>query len=165
MRGDVTDLICHGTRPSYKQIKIWGVRVYIINGRVTIKKIDDRSNRGYFVGCASTIEFIIYWKPDQPFVIHRSHHIWYDECNSSLSIEDKHTPGFLLLRQDPESCINNSQLLHLISFILDLKSTPFCDTTIITYEIELPSSGKKVGFHLPDDEDFKIPYIMDTIPN
>ena len=48
---------------------------------------------------------------------------------------------------------------------LDLTSTPFSDTTIITYEIELPPSGKKVGFNLLDDEDFTIPYITDTIPN
>ena len=33
------------------------------------------------------------------------------------------------------------------------------------YEIELPPLGKKVGFNLLDDEDFKIPYITDTIPN
>ena len=114
---------------------------------------------------AATTGVILYWKPYQHFVIHRAHHFWFDEYNSRLSIEENYTPGFLLLQKDPESHINNSQLLHLISFILDLKSTPFRDTTIITYEIELPSSGKKVGFHLPDDEDFKIPYITDTIPN
>ena len=48
---------------------------------------------------------------------------------------------------------------------LDLTSTPFTDTTIITYETELPTSGKKVGFNLLDDEDFKIPYITDTSQN
>ena len=48
---------------------------------------------------------------------------------------------------------------------LDITSTPFGDTTIITYKIELPPYGKKVGFNLLDDEDFKIPYITDTIPN
>ena len=36
---------------------------------------------------------------------------------------------------------------------------------MITYEIELPTSGKKVGFNLLDDEDFKITCITDTIPN
>ena len=34
-----------------------------------------------------------------------------------------------------------------------------------TYKIELPPSGKKVGFNLLDGDDFKIPYITDTIPN
>ena len=48
---------------------------------------------------------------------------------------------------------------------LDITSTPFSDTKIITYEIELPLSGNKVGFNLLDDEDFTIPYITDTIPN
>ena len=38
-------------------------------------------------------------------------------------------------------------------------------TTIPTYEIELPPSGKKVSFNLLDDEYFTIPYITDTIPN
>ena len=48
---------------------------------------------------------------------------------------------------------------------LDLTSTPFSDTRIIIYEIELPPSGKKVGFNLMDDENSTIPYITDTIPN
>ena len=44
-------------------------------------------------------------------------------------------------------------------------STPFSDETMITYDIELPTSGKKIGFSLLHDEDFIIPYITDTIPN
>ena len=36
---------------------------------------------------------------------------------------------------------------------------------MITYDIELPPYGKKVGFNLLDDEDFTIPFITDTIPN
>ena len=48
---------------------------------------------------------------------------------------------------------------------LDLTSTKFSDTTIITYEIELTPSGKKVGFNLPGDEEFTIAYITDTILN
>ena len=48
---------------------------------------------------------------------------------------------------------------------LDLKFTPFCDTTMITYEIVLPISGKKVVFKLLDDEYFTVPYITDTITN
>ena len=39
------------------------------------------------------------------------------------------------------------------------------DTTILTYEIELPFSWKKNYFNLLDDEDFTIPYVTDTIPN
>ena len=117
------------------------------------------------MGYTATTGFIIYWKPYQPFVIYRSHHIWFDEYNSSLSIEDKNTPGSLLLRQDPEGRIHDSYLLNLIPCELDLTSTPFSDATIITYDIELPPSGKKDGFKLLDDEDFTIAYINDTIPN
>ena len=69
------------------------MRVYIINGRATRKKIDDRSHRGYFMGYSATIEIILYWKPDQPFNIHRAHHVLFDEYNSRLSIEDEHTPS------------------------------------------------------------------------
>ena len=46
---------------------------------------------------AATTGVIIYWKQYQPFVFHRAHNIWFDEYNFSLSIEDKHTPGSLLL--------------------------------------------------------------------
>ena len=48
---------------------------------------------------------------------------------------------------------------------LDITTTQFCDTTIITYEMELPLSGNKFVFNLLDDEDFKIPYIPDAITN
>ena len=51
---------------------------------------------------AATKGVILYWKPDQPFITHRAHNVWFDEYNSCLFIEDKHTPGSLLLRQDPE---------------------------------------------------------------
>ena len=53
----------------------------------------------------------------------------------------------------------------LIPCKTDITYTPFCDATIITYEIDLSPSGKKVGFNLLDDEGFTIPYIIDTIPN
>ena len=66
------------------------------------------------MGYAATTGVILYWKPDQPFIIHRYHHDWFDEYNSWLSIEDKHTPGSLFLRQDPEGHIHNSELLNLI---------------------------------------------------
>ena len=71
----------------------------------------------------------------------------------------------ILLQQYPEGHINNSDLLNLIPYELDLTSTPFKDETIVTYEIELPPSGKRIGFNLLDDEYFTIPYITDTIPN
>ena len=141
------------------------MRVYITNGCVTRKNIGDRLHQYYFMGYAATTVVILYWKPDQPIVIHRAHHAWFDEYNYPLSILDKHTPCSLLLKQDHEGHINNSDLLNLISFELDLTSTQFFDTTIITYEIELPPSGKKIGFSLVDDEEFKIPYVTDTIPN
>ena len=81
--------------------------VYIINVCVTRKNIYDRSHRGYFMGCATTTEDIIYWNPDQTFVIHRSHNIWFNEYNYCLSIEDKHTTSSLLIQQDPENIIHN----------------------------------------------------------
>ena len=151
LRGDVPYFLWHVTRPSYKHIKIWGVRVYIIIGRSTRNKLDDRSHRGYFMGCAATTGVILYWKPDQPFIIHIAHHVWLDEYNYRLYIEDNQTPGYLLLRQDTESHIHHYELLNLIPCKLDLTSPPFSDTTIITYDIELPPSGKKVGFNILDD--------------
>ena len=96
------------------------MRVYIINGRDKINKLDDRSHRGCFMGYAATTGIILYWKPDQPFIIYRSHNVWFDEYNSRLSIEDNYTPGSLLLRQDPEGRIHYSDLLNLIPCKLDL---------------------------------------------
>ena len=53
----------------------------------------------------------------------------------------------------------------MIPYKLDLTFTPFRDTTVLTYEIELHPFGNKVGFNLLYDEYFKIPYITDTISN
>ena len=55
----------HGIRPSYKHIKIWGVRVYIISGRATVKKLYDISHWGYFIGYEATTGVVLFWKPDQ----------------------------------------------------------------------------------------------------
>ena len=52
--GDVSYFLWHGTRPPYKHIKIWGLRVYIINGSATRKKLDYISHRDYFVGYVAT---------------------------------------------------------------------------------------------------------------
>ena len=117
------------------------------------------------MGYTATSGFIISCKIYHTFVIHRPHHVWFDEFNSCLSILKKHTPVSLLLQQDPEILINNSGLLNFIPRELDLTYTPFSDTIIITYEIDLPPSGKKFGFNLLDDEYFTIPYITDIIPN
>ena len=92
------------------------------------------------MGYAAPTGVIIYWKPYQPFIIHRAHHVWFDEYNSNLSIEDKHTPGSLLFCKYTEGHIHDSYLLNLIPCELDLISTPFSDETIITYDIELPPS-------------------------
>ena len=110
------------------------------------------------MGYVATTGVIIYWKPDTSLFIHRYHHIWFDEYNS-------HTTGSFIPQQYPESIINHSDLLNLIPCELDITSTPFFDTIILTYKIELPPSGKKIGFNLLDDEYFTIPYITDTIPN
>ena len=48
---------------------------------------------------------------------------------------------------------------------LDLTTTPFFYTKILTYEIDLPPSENKIGFILLNDEKFTIPYVTDTMPN
>ena len=64
----VTHFLWHGTRPSYKHIKIWGVIVYISNGRVTRNNIDDISYCIYFMGYADTTRVILYWSIDHFFL-------------------------------------------------------------------------------------------------
>ena len=65
---NVPYLLWNGTRPSYKQLKIWGVRFYTINGSVKRKKLYDVTHWGYFMEYAATKEVIIYWNPYQPFI-------------------------------------------------------------------------------------------------
>ena len=79
LRGDVTCFLWYRSIPSYKLIKIWDVRVYIINGRVTIINIYDRSHHGYSMGYAATTGVIIYWNLEHTFVIHINHHAWLDK--------------------------------------------------------------------------------------
>ena len=76
------------------------------------------------MGCTATTGIIVYWKPDQPFVIHRYHHIWFEEYNSRLFIEYNHTPDYLLYREYPERLIHNSELLNFNPCEVDITSTP-----------------------------------------
>ena len=61
--GDIHYFFLYGSIPSYKHIKIWGVVVYIINGCVTRKNLDDISHRSYFMVYAATTGVIIYYNP------------------------------------------------------------------------------------------------------
>ena len=99
------------------------------------------------------------------FVFHRSHYVWFDEYNYRLYIKYKHTTGSIILWKYYEGHIHDSDLLKLIPCEIDIKYTPFIDTTIIIYDIDLPPSRNKVVFNLLNHEDFIIPYITDTIPN
>ena len=67
---------------------------------------------------------------------------FFYEYNYNIYIENKHTPGYLLLQQYHESIIYISDPLNLTPCELDLTSTLFYDTTTITYVIELPPAGK-----------------------
>ena len=96
------------------------------------------------MGYAATTGVILYWKTYKTFFIQRDYHVWFDEYNYHLPIDYKHTPGSLILHQYPESLIHNSDLLNLIQCELYLTYTPFCDTNVFIYEIELPPSGKKI---------------------
>ena len=72
---------------------------------------------------------------------------------------------FLPLQKYPKILIHNSNILNLIPCELDLKYNLCFDRTIITYEIQLSPSEKKVGFYLLDDKYFTFPYINYSIPN
>ena len=94
------------------------------------------------MGYAATTGAILYCKPGQTCVIRRSHHAWFDEYTSCLSIEYKHTPFSLLLQEYPEIVIHNLDPLNLIPCEIDLTSTPSSDTKTVTYEIEVTPAGK-----------------------
>ena len=61
--------------------------------------------------------------------------------------------------------LHHSDLINLIPRELDIESSPFCDTEILTYEFKLPTSGKKFGVNLLDCEYVTIPRVIDEIPN
>ena len=113
----------------------------------------------------ATTGAIIYLNPYQPFSINGYHHALFDEYNSFLSMKDKHNTGSLLLKQDPESLLCHSELINLIPCEHDLTYTPFHDTIIITYEIELFLDGNKIGLNLLDDKYFTIPHAIYMILN
>ena len=63
---------------------------------------------------AATKGVILYWNPEQPSLIHRAHHVWFNKYISCPFIEYKHTPGSLLIQQYPKILIHNTDLLNLI---------------------------------------------------
>ena len=85
------------------------------------------------MGYEATTVVIIYWNPEQPFFIDRDYHVWFDEYSFCLSIEDKHTPGSLLLQKYPVNLIHDSDLVNWSECEPGLTSTPFSNTTIFTY--------------------------------
>ena len=117
------------------------------------------------MGYSSNTWVIILWNPDHTFSIYRAHDDWFEEYKYSLYIEDKKNPGYLPLQKYPESILYNSYLLNLITRELDITSTTFCDTKILTNEIDSPPVGNKIGFNLLDHEYFTIPYVIYTITN
>ena len=116
------------------------MRVYIINGRATRNKLDDRSHRDNFIGYAATTGVIIYWKPDQPFIIHRDHHVWFDEYNYRLSIEYKHTPGCLLLSYLPFGKKISFNLLDDEDFTIPYITYPIPNSSDV---YQLPSQANR----------------------
>ena len=60
-------------------------------------------------------------------------------------MEHKHNPGYLVFQLGTEIILHSSDLINLIPCELDLTSTPFSDTTILTYEIELTPDGNKIS--------------------
>ena len=103
---DFPSFLWHVSIPDYKHIKIWGLVVYIINGRVTRNNTNNISYLNYFVGYAATTGCMLYWKTDHIFYIYIANHAWFDEYNYCISTESNHTPGYLILRQDPDSLIS-----------------------------------------------------------
>ena len=93
--------------------------------------INNISHSDYFMVCAANTGVVLYWDPYQSYYIHISHHDWFDKYNYRLSIEDKHTPRYLLIQQNPKSLLNSLDMLNLIPHELGLTSPPFFDTKSI----------------------------------
>ena len=79
---------------------------------------------------AATTGVIIYYKPDLPYYLHRYHHEWFGEYRYRVYIEDRHTTVYLIVQQDSESLIHNSDILNLVPYYINLTYTPFCDANI-----------------------------------
>ena len=97
LRGDAPYFLWHWSIPYFKNIKIWGVRVYIINGCVTRKKLDNISHQNYLNGYSDNKWVIIYWKPDQPHYIHVAYHDCFGEYSYHFTTEYNQNPVYLLL--------------------------------------------------------------------
>ena len=130
LRGDVPYFLCHGKIPSYNNIK-YGVWESTSSMAVLQERILMIDHIAVFMGYEATTGVILYWNLDQTFVIHRSNNVCFDEYNFNLSIEDNHTPCYLILQQHPESIIHISDIFNLILCDIDLTSTTFRNTTII----------------------------------
>ena len=53
----------------------------------------------------------------------------------------------------------------MITYEIDVTSTTFSDTTILTYKIELPPSENEIALNLLHDGGLIIPYVIYSIPN
>eukprot|EP00978_Attheya_sp_CCMP212_P031386 scaffold118389_cov51-Attheya_sp.AAC.3 len=100
----------HNIKPSFKELTVFGCHVYILNATVTQNALDSRTQTdlrnvvtnsdidGYFMGYSSTTKVVLYWDPTTN-KIKRTHHCFLDECDTKVSLNQKHNPDALLLAE------------------------------------------------------------------
>ena len=106
------------------------------------------------MGYVATILVILYYDTDQHVDINRSYCVWFNEYISSLSMENNHTPGYLIF----QNILKVFFIIWTCSTLLHAKL--ILHWTILTYEIEIRPSGRKFSYSLLDDENCAISYII-----
>ena len=146
-------------KPLYRDMRIFGSHVYIVNTDVTRQKLDTRTFLGYFLKFASTTRVVVYYNPNTKKIA-RSSHVYFDELNVGLKPHHKSKLGTDLIKIYPKTPDTENYSLSEIK----IQPLPILTHPITTYKIILPDFNETCTLKFYDDNAYGIPYIKSIPP-
>ena len=145
--------------PHYRDMRIFGSHVYVVNTDVTRQKLDPRTFLGFFLKFASTTRVIVYYNP-RTKKIARSSHVYFDELNVGLKPTDKTKFGTDLIESYPTIPDTTKYSISETK----IQTIPILQYPITKYKIILPDFNETCIIKFYDDKTFNLPYIK-SIPS
>ena len=145
----------YNSRTSIHDYRVWGCEIYPRSHNP--KKLDDRVEKGYFMGYTTTRSIIKWWDPI-------SNNVYF--CTSAKFVEHDYkspdgstAPGCLL--QQNKRLLRNT----IPTISIDISNHPLFDSTPIELSINLPPKGHSLGIELLYCDYNNMSYIYKSLPN
>jgi hypothetical protein len=134
--------LCSGRQPDLSLLRVFGCRVYALPARPRRPdKINSRT--GIFLGFAKTLKTIIYFDTESE-TIKTAQHVIFDESMNDLETPP---PNARLLGMSLDT-VNDADFIDLNDSFpdIDITSTPFTNTEIVLFPVDLADIDHPLGF-------------------